>query len=274
MKPWEFLRIFSASMWTFSTRPSEVPPQVWWARIAGAPPVDRASQSGQLGHVGIGAVLQEHDQAATGVCDVDGGVDLAQQILGHDGGAEFAVGISGGEELEHPCQAIVAQAFVSGEEHAPAAVERITLAAAVAELFLLHPTAAVIDRRVRQLDRMEVVHHPDRVRQVRVECLAVAGGRIQGCERDLVAPVDTAFNEPGAQHVGGSALDDVEQAVAVQVDDLGREHRAMSGSGVQESFLIDADPSHALETRRVVDGGIGVSSGRARRAGFPRRSRT
>ena len=50
------------------------------------PAVDRAGEAAELGNVDIGAVLEEHDQPAAGVGEVGGGVDLAQQFLGHDRG--------------------------------------------------------------------------------------------------------------------------------------------------------------------------------------------
>ena len=42
------------------------------------------------------------------------------------------------------------------------------------------------------------------------QCSAVADGGVQGGQRDLVAPLVAAFGQPGAEHVTGSALDDVE----------------------------------------------------------------
>ena len=67
-----------------------------------------------------------------------------------------------------------------------------------------------------------------------------------------------SVGQPAGEHVAGAALDDVEEPVAVQVDDLGREHGAMLGGGVQEPLLVDTDPTHALEAIRVVDDRVGV----------------
>ena len=80
--------------------------------------------------------------------DVHGGVDLAQQFFGQDGGADFAMGVAGGEELEHPCQTIVAEAFIRGEEHAPPTVERIAFASPMPEGHLLDSASGVIDCNV------------------------------------------------------------------------------------------------------------------------------
>ena len=63
-----------------------------------------------------------------------------------------------------------------------------------------------------------------------------------------------------AQHVTGPALDDVEESVAVEVDDLGREHRAVLGGRVEEPLLVDPDRGDALEPGRVVDDRVGVSA--------------
>ena len=95
----------------------------------GCPAVDGAGESGQLWDLSVGAVLQEHDESTVGVRGVDRGVDLAQQLSGEDGRTDFAVGVTGGEQLEEPGEAVVAESFPTGAEYPSAAVERIALAA-------------------------------------------------------------------------------------------------------------------------------------------------
>ncbi len=54
----------------------------------------------------------------------------------------------------------------------------------------------------------------------------------------------------------------------VQVDDLGREHGAMLGGGVQEPFLVDPDPDHTIKPGRVINHRVRVLGDR-RLGGVP-----
>jgi hypothetical protein len=222
------------------------------------PSVDRASQTREFGDLDVCAVLEEHDQASAGVAGVSGGEHFSEQFLGDDGCADFAVGVAGGEQVEQPRDALVAEPIPSGQEHPAASVERIALVAPVTELFLLHTSAHVIDCGVRELDGVEVIDDEGGVGEVLDECGAVAGRRIEGCERDLFAPPLASFGEPTRENITGTAPDDLEESVRVQVDDLGREHRAMCRGRVQEPLLVNADPTHPLEACRVVDVRVGV----------------
>lgn len=47
----------------------------------GCPSVDRAGEAGDLGDLGFGAVLEEHDESAAGVRWVDRSVDVAEELL-------------------------------------------------------------------------------------------------------------------------------------------------------------------------------------------------
>ena len=80
-----------------SVGPLLAPPVVWNARISS----DQASmvRAGRVefADVGVGGVLEEHDQAASGVGEVVGGVDLDEEFAGEPHGGDFAVGITGGE---------------------------------------------------------------------------------------------------------------------------------------------------------------------------------
>ncbi len=65
-------------------------------------------------------------------------------------------------------------------------------------------------------------------------------------------------SQPVSEHISGAALHDVEEPMAVHVDDMGREHLAMLRGGVQEPLLIDTDPTHPVELHRLVIGRVGV----------------
>lgn len=43
---------------------------------------DRLGEVGELGHVGLDARLVEDDKSSAGVSQIDGGIHLAQEILG------------------------------------------------------------------------------------------------------------------------------------------------------------------------------------------------
>lgn len=65
--------------------------------------------------------------------------------------------------------------------------------------------------------------------------------RGQGGEPDPAAPVLSSFRRPVARHVAGSACDDIEEPVTVQVDDLGGGDGVVIGRGVEEPFVVDSD---------------------------------
>lgn len=112
--------------------------------VAGAdevgPSVDRAGQTREFGDLGVCAVLEEHDQAAASV--------------------------AGGEQVEQPRDALIAEPVPSGQEHPAASVERIALVAPVTDLFLLQASAHVIDCGVRELDGVEVIDDESGVGEV------------------------------------------------------------------------------------------------------------
>jgi hypothetical protein len=116
----------------------------------------------------------------------------------------------------------------------------------VPEGLLLDAASGVVDGSVRQPHGVEVIDHQSGVVEVIGECFAVSGGGVQGGEPDPVTPVLSSFRKPVAQHVSGSACDDVEEPVTVQVDDLGGVDGVVIGRGVEEPFLVDPDRGHAF----------------------------
>lgn len=102
-----------------------------------------------------------------------------------------------------------------------------------------------------------MIDHEGRVREMLNHRGPVPGGGVQRRQGDPSAPGVAASGEPVAQHVSGAVLEDFEDPVAVQVQDLGRERRAMFGRGVQEPLLVDTDRGHAVKPARLLDHGIG-----------------
>lgn len=91
------------------------------------PAVDGAGETAHLGDVGVSAVLEEQDQTPPRVGLVDGGIHVASELLRDPCRSDIAIGIALGEQVGHLCEATRAEAFVSGEERAADAVERVAV---------------------------------------------------------------------------------------------------------------------------------------------------
>ena len=74
-----------------------------------SPGVDGASKARQLGDVGVGGVLEEHDEPALGVGEVSGGVDLDEEFTGEPDRGDFAVGITRSEPGAEAFPAVLGQ---------------------------------------------------------------------------------------------------------------------------------------------------------------------
>jgi hypothetical protein len=59
--------------------------------------VDDASEPGELWDLGVGGVLEEHDQSSFRVGEIFGGVDLDEEFACEPDGGDFAVGVTGCE---------------------------------------------------------------------------------------------------------------------------------------------------------------------------------
>ncbi len=78
-------------------------------------------------------------------------------FLGVPGGADLAVGVAGVEQTQQLGAALVVEAFVGLGQQSAGPVERIALAAPVAERVVLDPPAALIQLGVGQLAHVERV---------------------------------------------------------------------------------------------------------------------
>jgi hypothetical protein len=61
---------------------------------------------------------------------------------------------------------LVAETFVADEQAAADPIQRIVAPTTMTERLLLHTTAGIVDRRVREPDRVEVIDHDRRVKPV------------------------------------------------------------------------------------------------------------
>jgi hypothetical protein len=94
-------------------------------------------------------------------------VDVAQEFLGEVGVGDVTVAVTVTQHHEQPVVLLVAEPFVTDEEPAADPIQRIVASAPVTERLLLHATASVVDRLVRQPDRVEVINDDRRVESVR-----------------------------------------------------------------------------------------------------------
>ena len=122
-----------------------------------AEPVDEL-----LGELGVGVV-----------------VDRADDFLGVPGHAHLAFGVAGFEQAEQLGAAALVETFVGLGQQATAAVERVGLAAAMAERLVLHPAAHLVELGVGQLDEMERIGDLGGVGQHRVEHRPIRPGQIE-----------------------------------------------------------------------------------------------
>lgn len=99
------------------------------------------------------------------------------------------------------------------------AVERVVLAAPVAEGLVGGAPADLIERRVGQADGVEVIDHQVRVWEPVGDAAGVAGVGIERHRRDRGAPRARPTSEPVGHPGGGAALDHVDEPVTVEIDE-------------------------------------------------------
>ena len=174
------------------------------------PAVDGASEPCQLEYVRLGGVLKEHDQPPTGVSDEPCGGDLAQHLLGQDGGADFAEGAPATSTSNIQVMRLSESRPDTSQEHPASPAEQIAPAASVPELFLLNTASDIPDRCVGQLGRRGVIDHERRVQQVLYDGGPVARRRVERSQDRQSAPFLTALDQPTGEHVSEAALDDLE----------------------------------------------------------------
>lgn len=91
---------------------------------------------------------------------------------------------------------LLAEVLPSHAEDGLGAVERITLAASVAQGGLLNPAPYFVNGGGAELDHMEHVQHRDGVFELIVDGVLVTGERVQRCHLHPAAGCVTALLEP------------------------------------------------------------------------------
>lgn len=107
------------------------------------PAAEGAAQAAQLGRaVGVLQVLGEFAELGAGESRAVDVVEPADGFCGVPCQADLAAGIAGGERAAEFGVAAVVETFVSGDQQAPRAMQRVVLAAAAAQSAVLGSSAA------------------------------------------------------------------------------------------------------------------------------------
>lgn len=152
------------------------------------------------------------------------------------------------------------EALPPGAENMADAVERVALAASVAEGLLLDPAADVIDGRTGELDDMERVQHAGGVLELVIDRVLVSLEQVQRCDLDPLAELIAALVEPVSVGLAGSAGDEVKEPGSAvgsssQIDHPGELLRpAPARVPVMPDMFVHAQDLHVLEPGRVVRG--------------------
>ena len=136
--------------------------------ILGPPRRQRVSQRADLVHLVAAAAGDRLVDQDGGFVRVVGQVDVAHRLLSQPGAQHLVVGVADAQTEQHPVVAPVVEALGAGEQLADP-IQRVGLAAPVAEGLVLDPPAHLVHAAVPDPHHMKGVGHPGGMRQVRVE---------------------------------------------------------------------------------------------------------
>jgi len=206
----------------------------------GLPPLDRSGQSHDFGGASVLGEGVEDGQLVTGGPERSRRVHGAQLLFDRQGASDFVIGIPPAQPGLEPDPLAVAQPFVAPGQQAPDPEQRVVAPSPVAERLSLDPPTDVVDAGVGELHRVEDVDRDDGLGQALGERLEVAGVGIDGGDRDVVPEPPGAGGQPLGHRCCAAVLHHVEQAVAVEIDQLGGEDAVVGGPGGEHLVLVDA----------------------------------
>ena len=86
-----------------------------------------------------------------------GELDVAHGLLGQPGAEQLVVGVADTQAEQHPIRAALVEPFGAGEQQLADPIQRVALAATMAQRLVLHPPADLIDATVRDPHDVEWV---------------------------------------------------------------------------------------------------------------------
>jgi hypothetical protein len=147
---------------------------------------------------------------------------------------------------------LVAETLVTDEEAAADPIQRIVASTTMTERLLLHAATGIVDRFVRQPDRVEVINDDRRVEPVS-QPGRIPPERIDDRNIDGRNPFGRPLVEPVANDLARTSLGDVEELVAVQVNEPRDHDRWMFRAGSQEARLVEAERARRAQTLGIIN---------------------
>jgi hypothetical protein len=218
----------------------------------GLPAPDRAGQAGQLSNLDAFRPAVEAPQRGPGVSQVTGGIDRTQQLLALPRDRHLAGRIPDGQPSPQPYSSLASELLGGGQQQLADAVQRIWLAAPVAEGGLLGPPADLIDHRVGQLDGVEVVHDHGRMPKRCHQGAGVATPGVEGDRADLGQPGSGPSTKPAVHRGPGPVGHHIQQPTTLQIHQASDVPGRCSAGGLEEAGLIQPKRSDILQPRGVI----------------------
>ena len=140
------------------------------------------------------------------------------------------MGITGAEEAGELLVAVVVESLLSLGEEASAPVERVGLAAPMPEGLVLHPSPALVELGVGELDHMERIGDQGGIGHHDLEHASIGAREVERAELDALQECRRPLSQPGHGLGAAPTRDDVEELTGTDVDDLGGEVLAVVGT--------------------------------------------
>src|SRR5690625_3824181 len=171
-----------------------------------------------------------------------------------------------GERCLQPCLLSLGEAFASGPQEGPDAVERVALATPVPESLLLDTTADVINNAGGELDDMKRIQNAGGVFQLVVDRVLVSLERVQRRDLHTLTEDGPACGEPVLVHGARASRDEIQQPcgsvpVAGEVDHAGEFFRPCL-RGFAWCHTCSSTPRTSTPSKRAGSAAASVRRGR------------
>ena len=154
------------------------------------------------------------------------------------------MGVADAQPEQHPIRAAFVEPFGAGEQQLADPIQRVGLAATVAERLVLHPAADLIDAAVADPHDVERVSDTAGVIEVRGQPGTERLGQIGGHHLDPRQPGRVGVGGPSPQVSSAVAFDHVDHDVPLEIDQPGRVDGGVVAVGGQERRLVDPELTH------------------------------